>query len=82
MKIIDKECNKVKYKCFGKVQIGKSVKFSQEVKALNKEKAYSLEKENQEEVVKVDEKLTLKFLQEQREDLVQLGLKSKPKSWS
>ena len=80
MKTIEKELEKVKFKSFGKVKLGKSAKVSQEVKTLNKEKACIIKNGNAEELSEVNKKLTVNYLQEQREDL-EKGFKSLKETW-
>ena len=80
MKTIEKELEKVKFKSFGKVKLGKSAKVSQEVKTLNKEKACIVKNGNAEELSEVNKKLTVNYLQEQREDL-EKGFKSLKETW-
>ena len=75
MKSIDKEMDNVKFKCFGKVKLGKSTKVSDEVKNLNKEKTSALKLDNKDKLIEINEKFTEHFLKEQRENL-ETGIKS------
>ena len=69
MKKLDKELDKIKFRSFGKVKIGKSMKISKEIKTLSMAKAQFIKEGNEANLVGVDDKLTEQFIKEQREEM-------------